>query len=542
MQLLSTSLVLAACAAVLPAQMSGTHTIDPTGPFPTFQSAANAVVTAGVSGPVTFLVLPGTYTESVTITQIPGASAANTVTFRAIAPGTVRLVGATGDTFALQGIATARTGWIVFDGLDFDSAPGYAISGTTYVEGIEIRNCTFGPNHRGPTRDALIFASGSGSEVGWDLHHNSFTFPDRISRTTYGVYMSNVGDWSFHDNVCNLNGCNYGLYMINQNRRLDVVYNNVFYGSLAPSTSTSAASVAVIKADISNYDNDFVHNTFFVTVPGTGCCIATRGLSGGNATNRIYGNVFHVTGAGTCIVMNPSTSLPNPYLGDGNVFFAPGGEIGRTTTTGPGITTLAAWQAATGQDAGSAEGDPLFRNVVAVPPDLRVQPGSPALDRAVNTPAYVTGDLLGRLRGAQPDAGAHEGTSFVPYGTGCPGTNGLVPVLAGSGTLGLGQVFFIDLQMARANSLAIEFGGLSRTMAGPTPLPFAIGGGCLILAEPLVTNVAITDGGGAASIGLFVPNNAFLLGTDLFFQWAIVDAASGSPFGIATSNGGALQL
>lgn len=543
----------ACTAAALPAQLAGTYLIDPTGGPPNFtslQAAVNAAVAAGVAGPVSFQILPGTYTESVTVPPIPGTSATNTVTFQPlVGAGTVRLIGSTGDTFALSGVSTSvRNHWLVFDGLDFDSAPGIAISGTIWVEAIEIRNCSFGPNHRpaSGTRDAIIVSENNGSELGWKVHHNRFTFPSRLSRTAYGIYLSNGGDWSFHDNTIDLNGCNYGLYMINQNRRLDTVYNNVFFGSLYASTSTSPNSVAVIRADISNYANDFVHNTFFVTVPGlSGCIIATRGLSGGTpaAHNLIYGNVFVMIGPGTCIVVNPSTSLPNPYFGDGNLFWAPGGEIGRTSVTGAGITTLAAWQAATGQDAASAEADPMFANAAASPPDLHVLPGSPIVDLAVNTPIYVDHDRGGRLRDPRPDAGAYESSGFAFYGSGCAGTGSNVPAIASSGQVALGSTSFaVDLQNALPGSLALLFAGFSRTAYNSVPLPFAIGGGCQILAAPQVLMLSVTDVAGAASQPLPIPNIPTLFGRDLFLQWAVLDPGSASAFGLAVSQGGALQI
>lgn len=543
------SCALLSLTALLPAQLSGNYTIDPAGGpgiYVTFQDAVNAAVSSGVSGPVTFVVNPGTYTESVSIVQIPGASATNTVTFLALVPGLVHLVGATTHTFSFSGVTAARAGWVVFDGLDFMSAPGCAIFATSFTDGCEVRNCTFGPNHRPATgsRDALIEVTGGTTDVGWKVHHNQFTFPNRVSRTAYGIYMQQCGGWTIHHNVCDLNGCNYGVYMINQNRRLDTVYNNVFFGSLY--TSTSATSVAVIKADVSNYDNDFAHNSFYVTMSGSaGSIIASSGLGGTvPATNRIRNNVFHLTGVGTCIVqaLDATTQLPRPFVSDGNVFHAPAGEIGRLGGTNPGITTLAAWQAASGQDAASVQADPLYRNVASNPPDLRFQPGSPAQNLSVLTPAYVTTDLLGRLRDALPDAGAFEGTSFATYGQGCPGTGSLVPAISHSGTLALGSPVSIDLQNALGNAVAVSIVGFSRTMYGPTPLPFALGGGCFVLASPDVTSFVVTSGSGTASAGMFIPNDITLLGLDLFWQWAVLDAASPSPFGIATSNGGALQL
>ena len=62
--------------------LSGTYTIGSGGNFATFDSVKQAFVLSGISGAVTFNILPGTYTEKLTLGNIPGASATNTVTFQ----------------------------------------------------------------------------------------------------------------------------------------------------------------------------------------------------------------------------------------------------------------------------------------------------------------------------------------------------------------------------------------------------------------------------------------------------------------------------
>jgi hypothetical protein len=49
--------------------------------FATITDATNALKCGGVSGPVTFLLEDGTYSEKVVLSTIPGTSAFNTVTF-----------------------------------------------------------------------------------------------------------------------------------------------------------------------------------------------------------------------------------------------------------------------------------------------------------------------------------------------------------------------------------------------------------------------------------------------------------------------------
>jgi hypothetical protein len=66
------------------ALQTGTFTINPLGSGPTNFTTFNQAVQAllcGITTPVVFTVSPGTYTEQVTIPEIPGASAVNTITF-----------------------------------------------------------------------------------------------------------------------------------------------------------------------------------------------------------------------------------------------------------------------------------------------------------------------------------------------------------------------------------------------------------------------------------------------------------------------------
>ena len=63
------------------AQLSGSYSIGSTGTYSNFSAAVSALTTSGVSGPVSFTVQAGTYTEKITIPAISGASATNTITF-----------------------------------------------------------------------------------------------------------------------------------------------------------------------------------------------------------------------------------------------------------------------------------------------------------------------------------------------------------------------------------------------------------------------------------------------------------------------------
>lgn len=64
------------------AQLSGTYTLGTGGDYTTFQQAADALMSEGVSGAVTFNVVSGSYNEQVNIETIAGSGVANTITFQ----------------------------------------------------------------------------------------------------------------------------------------------------------------------------------------------------------------------------------------------------------------------------------------------------------------------------------------------------------------------------------------------------------------------------------------------------------------------------
>ncbi|MCC7397833.1 MAG: hypothetical protein IT455_12280 [Planctomycetes bacterium] len=548
MQLPLPALAACLCTAGLSAQMSGAYLIDPSGAggaFTSFTQAVNAMFVTGINGACEFAVAPGAYTESVLVPPIPGASATNSITFRSLlGPGTVLPHGGAGDTFALLGVAFQHNRSIVWDGIDFTGAAGHAISGTTFCEDMEIRNCFFASGHRstaaGESRHCVIVSENSSSEIGWRVHHNTLTLSNYTNRTSYGIYLSNGGDWQIHHNRIDLNGGDHGLWLINNNTRVDSIYDNLFVGTLHNVSSSYANSVCAIRADISNYQNYITHNTFAVTLPASGCCIATGGYSA--VQNYIYGNVF-LNAGGTAIVVGTSSSTAMPFQSNGNLFFAPGGELGRIGANVAGATSLAAWQALSGKDAASVEADPLLQDPFGPVPDLRPTASSPVTGVAVNTPAYVDTDYAGRLRDGAPDAGAYESTSLALYGSGCPGTGGLVPALSATGSVALGSASFtFELNQAAPNSIALFMGGGSRTLSLLGPLPLPIGGGCTLLQSLDANLLFLTSPTGTVTVPFPLPGASTLSGLDLFFQWAIADAGSGSPIGLTTSEAGALQL
>lgn len=117
--------------------LSGTFTIGGTSPdYANFTSAINAISNSGLCGPVIFNVRNGTYPEKITLTEIPGASATNTVTFQSESGDSTVCVINTSS----QGSGDNHI--ILLDGADYVTFKGMTIrnNNTSYGRLVEYRN------------------------------------------------------------------------------------------------------------------------------------------------------------------------------------------------------------------------------------------------------------------------------------------------------------------------------------------------------------------------------------------------------------------
>lgn len=134
------------------APMAGIYTIDPIAPvsgtnYQTFQSAANDLFDRGVSGAVSFIVAPGTYTERFYIRPIAGTSASNTVTFNGAGLVTMNVSNATTTSSTSDyGIAMIGCDWVTISGINIVDVGTTAA--TRITRGIVMNAySTDGPRH-----------------------------------------------------------------------------------------------------------------------------------------------------------------------------------------------------------------------------------------------------------------------------------------------------------------------------------------------------------------------------------------------------------
>jgi hypothetical protein len=115
------------------------------------------------------------------------------------------------------------------------------------------------------------------------------------------------------------------------------------------------------------------------------------------ATNNVFENNIAYAGAQGLFVHNFTTTETDPASLDYNLYYGTGATLVFQWDK-VRYKSLAAYQAATGQDAHSSFADPLF--VSTTLPDLDVQAGSPALGAGTNLGAAVVGtvDVVGNPR------------------------------------------------------------------------------------------------------------------------------------------------
>lgn len=128
-------------------------------------------------------------------------------------------------------------------------------------------------------------------------------------------------------------------------------------------------------------------------------------------------------------------------------------------------------------------------------------------------------------------AGLTEPAAAVPYGPGCPGSNGRTPWLDAADAPWIGNGgFALALAGALPGAAGAALLGASRSAFGPIPLPldlsFAGLPGCHLRTSILLALGALAGSGGAVAFPLPIPNDPALAGAALTAQWLLVDGAA----------------
>jgi hypothetical protein len=340
------------------AQLSGSYTIGTSGNYANFSAAVSALTTSGVSGPVTFNVASGTYTEQITIGSITGASATNTITFQSATGDstdvvleypsstsstnnfTLSLSGA--DYITFKSMTIARTGSnsysIVVDlssGADHNNFLNNLLIGREYISS-SANNC-------------VLFSSSSSKD-----EHNIIRY-NHLKYGTYSILLDGGSSYYESGNIIEYNYVDsFGYYGIKPEYQLGVKINGNKIEShpgagtvyaLYPYYSHNAEVIGNeldIQGSSSNYgiypyycDSGIIVKNNMVNIHGSssGYCVYLNYCDGlSTSPSLVYNNfISQSTGTGTVYGIYAYNSL---YV---DVFYNSINVTGGSTTAGRAI-------------------------------------------------------------------------------------------------------------------------------------------------------------------------------------------------------------
>ncbi len=434
--------------------LNGVYTIGSGGDYTSIQSAFNDAQIKGISGPVDFLVLPGTYSEQIDILSIPGSNPSNMITLQSQS-------GDTSDTEITYSSSSADENFVLrFYGADFINIENLKVSalGEDYATVINFYLGCDSISFKGNSLKS-DFASGANA--------NKMILNSPDSYYTYRLIENNY-----------LIDCAYGIYMRREasNRAFPInlkitnnkIVNCGYYGNYiqfhdAPEIDGNQINAGFIGIMASTCDNavritnNQISATYDYGIQLSGCT-ATSDEPGLIANNFIY--VGGSTGSGTSgiqlsatdyyIIAHNSVNFTNTHLTSGRAFYQTSGSnldimnnifvnsgggyayyVGTPSAvvqsdyndlyaTGTNLaywngnrTDLAALQAESGMDVHSLSVNPGFTSNT----DLHIN--SEDLDGAGTPITEVPIDIDGQSRHPEtPDIGADEyrtGPNNPPY-------------------------------------------------------------------------------------------------------------------------------
>jgi len=171
--------------------LSGTYTVGSGGDFTTLDSLRLSLMAYGISGPVTFNFLAGTYSEALSLGSISGASASNTVTFQSADAHSDSVIWEnTNDNSSynyvleLNGTDHVTLKHITFKNLEYSYGRRLVLTGIT--DSISVDSCSFlGKENAGSSTNHSSIYGDSNEAQGLKIKNSTFT-----DGGSYAVYLN----------------------------------------------------------------------------------------------------------------------------------------------------------------------------------------------------------------------------------------------------------------------------------------------------------------------------------------------------------------
>jgi parallel beta-helix repeat protein len=441
------------------APLSGTYTIGGTSPnFADINEAVSILKLAGVVGPVTFNVRPGTYSGQVYMNLIPGVSSTNTITFVGANKATtiVTYAAATGDyaTWTIDNVSFVTLRNLTINATHTTNAFGVRLN---TANNCRIINCNVNVPVNNVTTAAGIVVSGSGTSYSTAGRADSLTIDSVIvtggyfsissygaaatistglkltntkviDYTNYGFYLYYSSNVIVSNNtVTHLSSTpsTYGMYFSslgNAGGVANVITNNIvnsigtagIYFTTASNPSATNKGVITNNVISGNYTSygmymtagtnwRIAHNTYFNTNISATTTIVPAYITGGSAI-ACFNNIFRTLSNSTGYTFYGSAATIfdtldyNVYSKDlkGANYFYLGSALTDATLIGSGS-----------KNTNSKTANPAFTDETSA----NLIPLSANIDNVALVVAGITTDITGALRSTTtPDPGAFEFT------------------------------------------------------------------------------------------------------------------------------------
>jgi hypothetical protein len=474
-----------ACSSFL----NGTYTIGSGGNYPSFGAALVSMQNCGISGPVIFNVLSGTYNEQLNMPVINGISSVNTVTFQSASGNyadvivqyaataaannfVVKLNGSSYLNFknmTLQATGTAYATVINYSGNStFDTFMGNKLKGITTTSTSVDFAIVYSPSGTAPdsvmTFDGNIIENGSfgfylygqGSAAN-QLENKTVIRNNQLINQYYkGVYLYYHNAPLIVSNNVTTNTTTtlfYGIQLYYCDNKIQILKNTIsipnsgngiylYYcdgiSGAEGLTANNAINVGGVNNSYGIYDYYSTYQNIYynsINVFANSATARAMGLLGSTSylNHRFRNNVFAYTGpnsAGMAFYVGTTAMVSSS---DFNDLYSTGTNIGYW---GANQANLAAWQTASSQDANSTSINPNFIS------NTNLHTFNSGLNNLATPIVGITDDIDGDIRNVStPDIGADE---FTPL----PLDLGILSIVSPSVTAcGLGASENVTIQL-----------------------------------------------------------------------------------------------